>query len=303
MAALGCGAEDAQQLIQLAQCDNKVDIACYNSPTAVAIAGKEDAIDQVLSMATACGFTGQKLKTKVPVHSNMMELCREEYQGLVGDVFARFEGDHRPRVQTVSTLTGNLVTSSYNDAYFWDNARAPVQFTRALETIIGMNSNDPIFIEISPHPVLASYMQQQTRSPDRVLSCARRPAKDHTAMELVTFTKMLGNLTVHGYNGISFHLLYQHAQPDQAIKDRRIIINYPFSKKVFPLYPNVPAVQKQLDPHNGPLNHKYLRINDVTHPCFVGHIVRGELMMPAAGFIEMVCLCCLLFILTRLSCC
>ncbi|KAF9795782.1 hypothetical protein IEO21_11072 [Rhodonia placenta] len=42
-----------------------------------------------------------------------------------------------------------------------------------------------------------------------------------------------------------------------------------------------------MEPHLGPLNHRYLRINKDTHPVLAEHVIRGEPIMPAAGFIEM----------------
>ncbi|THU95611.1 hypothetical protein K435DRAFT_859397 [Dendrothele bispora CBS 962.96] len=284
MAALSCSADDCQRLIRVSGCD-KVDIACYNAPSAVAISGKEETIDQILSLATAEGITATKLKTKVPVHSAMMELCREQYQALVGDVFAQYHGSHEPQIPTISTLTGKLLHSSFDAQYFWDNARSSVMFTDAMKTATSMNDN-PIFIEISPHPVLSSYIQQQTSVPNQVLSSARRPRKGQGPVELSVFLQMLGNLTVSGYNGIQFHRVHGSRRLGKD-RDRSTLIQYPFTRKAFPLYPDVPSVQKQLESHNGPLNHKYLRINQDTHPSLVEHVIRGEPIMPAAGFLEM----------------
>ena len=286
MAALSCNADDALRLIRLARCDN-VDIACYNSPSAVAISGKGEAIDQLLSLAVAEGITATKLKTKVPVHSAMMELCREQYQSLVGDVFAQSNGSHEPQIPTISTLTGKLLPSAFDAKYFWDNARSAVMFTDAMATATSMNGN-PVFIEISPHPGLSSYIQKQTSIPDQVLSCARRPRKGQGPVELSVFLQMLGSLTVSGYNAIHFHRVHG-SQRSAKNRDRSTLIQYPFARKAFPLYPDLPSVQKQLEPHNGPLNHKYLRINQDTHPSLVEHVIRGEPIMPAAGFLEMVC--------------
>ena len=39
---------------------------------------------------------------------------------------------------------------------------------------------------------------------------------------------------------------------------------------------------------NGPLNYPQLKINSQTHPALAEHVIKGEPIMPAAGFIEMV---------------
>ncbi|KAF5345618.1 hypothetical protein D9758_015138 [Tetrapyrgos nigripes] len=285
MAALSCTAADASRLIRLAHCDG-VDIACYNSSSAVAISGNGKEIDQVLSFAAAEGITATKLKTKVPVHSAMMELCRVQYQSLVGDVFAQYNGARKPQIPTISTLTGKSLFSAFDAKYFWDNARSAVRFTDAMETATRMIPNS-VFIEISPHPVLSSYIQDQTALPHQVLSCACRPRKEQGPAELSAFLQMLGNLTIYGYNAVHFHRVHPSQQSKKS-RDRSSFMEYPFARKAFPLYSDMPSMQKQLEPHNGPLNHKYLRINQDTHPSLAEHIIRGEPIMPAGGFIEMV---------------
>ncbi|KAF8151220.1 hypothetical protein K438DRAFT_1988215 [Mycena galopus ATCC 62051] len=287
MAALGCDSRDAMRFIQLAALDESetAEIACYNGPAAIALAGSDSALDRIIALATVAGISAKKLKTKVPIHSSMMDACRDKYDALVADVF----NHHDTRAATtpvISTLTGTPLTSPPGPEYFWRNARNPVLFTQALEAA-STAYPDAIFIEISPHPVLSSYIADTVTmgDPSRVIACARRART--AQVELSTFLDSLGRLITLGVNSIDFnrvHTLKKAIGPDSRIP----YPEYPFSRKSFPLYPEAPGIQKQFESHLGPLNHRYLHINRDTHPSLAQHIVRGEAIMPAAGFLEMV---------------
>ena len=45
---------------------------------------------------------------------------------------------------------------------------------------------------------------------------------------------------------------------------------------------------KQKRSRKGPLNHDYMAINAQTHPDLAQHVVKGEPILPATAFFEMV---------------
>ncbi|KAF9262404.1 hypothetical protein L218DRAFT_867659 [Marasmius fiardii PR-910] len=284
MAALACDASRAKELIKLAtpsQSHPGVDIACYNSPSAVAIAGPEHLINSVLSLASATSIWARKIKTRVPVHSAMMELCRHKYEELVADVYQADCRDHSPHIPTISTASGCLMNGQLDADYYWRSTREPVRFTEAIASGLAQHSN-AVFIEISPHPVLTSYVSEQIPESSRVIPSARRPGRNESATELLCFLTMLGQLTLSGYNAIDLKKV-QRPKGNHT----QVFPPYPFIKKQFPLYPDDDSYQRQQQARNGPLNHRYLKINQDTHPVLVQHVVRGEAVMPAAGFLEM----------------
>ena len=92
MAAVSCSPKDASKIIDEVNAElgaGVLAIGCYNTPGAVTLSGAESHIDLAVAKAAAAGIFARKLKTRVPVHSEMMELCRAEFEGLVADVFAR----------------------------------------------------------------------------------------------------------------------------------------------------------------------------------------------------------------------
>ena len=63
---------------------------------------------------------------------------------------------------------------------------------------------------------------------------------------------------------------------------------YPFSPKSIPWVSHTPEIARQCQQRNGPMNYPQLAINARTHPVLADHAIKGEPIMPAAGFIEMV---------------
>lgn len=288
MAALSCSPDDAKLMIADASTTNShcdVEIACYNSPSAVALSGKADAIDLVLQSAKSKGIFGSKIRTRVPFHSSMMEVCKEAYRSRVSDLFDKHKSVHVPSISTYSTLTGRLFSASFDAEYYWNNTRSPVLFQNVIEDIVKKEPST-IFIEIASHPVLSPYIKSMVRSPAAVLCPARRPRNKETLKEMPVLLGALGELNVLGYNSLDFFSLNGGRHSGDA---KSLIPAYPFVQKQFPLYPDTDGYRKQVTARNGPLNHKYLAVNKDTHKLFKQHVVGGEPIMPAAGFIEMVC--------------
>src|SRR5690606_35769819 len=79
-------------------------------------------------------------------------------------------------------LDGTLL----NADYWWRNVREPVRFHQAVDTLVSQGNN--VFIEVGPHPVLRSYVNDSLNAAERkgvVLLTASRgnddPARIHDA--------------------------------------------------------------------------------------------------------------------------
>ncbi|PCH33723.1 hypothetical protein WOLCODRAFT_94052 [Wolfiporia cocos MD-104 SS10] len=283
MAALGCGPEDAAPLVEQARAEfpnATLEIACYNSPTAVAIAGHDTAISKVLELAKQKDIFARQIRTRVPIHSSMMDYCQKDYCTGLKDLFERYPGDHHPKVTTYSTYTGLLFEDEYSADYFWNNTRNAVRFTQAIDAIAKAHPATT-FLEISPHPVLSSYITSMAED-SNVFDSARR-AKGDVSSEMRDLLSLCGKLTAVGHNCVDFTVLNgracHEAQPS--------LPPYPFVKKSFPIWPDTLGAHLQTEAHPGPLNRRQLRVNKETHTVLGEHIIRGEPIMPAAGFIEM----------------
>ncbi|KZT66074.1 hypothetical protein DAEQUDRAFT_752280 [Daedalea quercina L-15889] len=284
MAALACSPEHAEPIIAevLAELGPGVlEIGCFNSPDAVTLSGAAGHIDKAVEKAKKAGIFATRLRTRIPVHSGMMDLCAEDYKRRVGEIFPKYQVTE-PTVETYSTLTGELWTDAFSAEYFWDNTRGPVQFTNAMQSLLKKHAN-ATFVELGPHPVLASYISAMAGANSLVTCPVRRPKSSETpaGVEVQTFMDSLGKLVAAGY-GIDFDALCGIVDlPD------RVISSFPFARKEVPYYAPTFEVARQHQPRNGPLNYPQIRINTKTHPELAEHVIKDEPIMPAAGYLEM----------------
>jgi len=286
MAALACTEEELGDILfeyRKLEGNGLVELACFNAPSAVAIAGEEAAIDSIVRLAEGRGKFARKIRTRVPFHSSMMKEAEDDYKAGLKALFERYPGPHSPQIPVYSTLTGTRFETSFDADYFWNNTVSPVYFTQAMESI-HKSIPSASFVEISPHPVLASYVVSMASESSTVLHSVQRPKRGQAPTEVVDILHLCGKLTVAGHNSVDFTALNQRSCSEFDLR----LPQYPFSKKRYPLYPDTPGVHKQLEAPLGPLNSSYLRMNKETHPMLAEHVIRGEPIMPAAGFLEMV---------------
>ncbi|KAJ7157757.1 putative polyketide synthase [Mycena filopes] len=280
MAALSCGVEEVERLLSQHRSISPgsefvVEVACLNSPTAVALSGHEQSIDEVLAMAQEEGILGRKIRTRVPIHSSMMEVCKDRYRKEVQELFARYPGPHLPQISTYSTLTGYSFDGPLDAEYFWMNTRGQVLFAPVIQSLVASAT----FVEIAPHPVLSSYLSDMAPESSTVLSVVRRAKAGTPNREHHDILQLLGRLTAAGHNCVDFTLLNSATASELKLVFRA----YPFLKKQFPLFPET----REPTFHHGPINRSHLRLNRDTHPTLSEHVIRGEPIWPAAGFLEM----------------
>ncbi|MBU8541219.1 type I polyketide synthase [Falsiroseomonas tokyonensis] len=158
MAALGATPADAAALIAGAGLEGRVEVAAFNGPAAVTLAGPEAALDRLRQAAEARRFAYVPLDLDYAFHSAAMDAVRdgllEELVGLAGQP---------GQVPMVSTVTGAVLDGdAVGPVYWWRNLRQPVKFEPALRTAIARGAR--LFLEIGPNPVLQSYLRETARA-------------------------------------------------------------------------------------------------------------------------------------------
>ena len=281
MAALGCGLNTAIGLVERAKRkgDGVLEIGAINSPDAVLISGDGTLLNHLVDTAKADGIFARRVQSLVPSHSSLMDSCRKKYLEGITAVFSRHGGLHRPIVRTYSTVAGQpRITTRFTPEYFWDNLRNPVHFHQGTTSVLD-DIPDAVFVEISPHPALSSYLASSVGH-DRVLCPMRRPkTPSDTDAEALAFTRTIGDLIVLGVNQIDLTSLYGRSSRDPAYD-----IPYPFTERYFPM--RIDGPRSFGAPSDGSGLH--LQINAKTHPDLAQHMINGEPIMPGAGFLDMV---------------
>ncbi|KAN0038108.1 hypothetical protein ACTA71_000280 [Dictyostelium dimigraforme] len=138
-----------------------LEIACYNSPTSIVIAGKEDLLNEITKEFKSNDIFCAMLGSLSSFHTSSQLMIKDEVCSL------KFKSKQStiPVFSTVTTNLFNHQTSPFNSNYVFDNILQPVYFTQTITNLYKhIESNDMgneiTFIEVSPHPTLQFYLNQ-----------------------------------------------------------------------------------------------------------------------------------------------
>ncbi|MFC5744888.1 acyltransferase domain-containing protein [Actinomadura rugatobispora] len=148
MASVGLGAEDAAKLAEPWQ--GRIEVAVVNGPAATVLAGPADDVRELLELCEQRGVWAQRVPVDYASHCAQIEPARDR-------ILADLDGVEPlpPLVPMYSTLTGGPLEDRPLDAAYWyDGLRNPVRFAAAAEAALA--DGHRLFIEVSPHPVLAA---------------------------------------------------------------------------------------------------------------------------------------------------
>ncbi|WP_442588338.1 amino acid adenylation domain-containing protein [Pedobacter sp. AW31-3R] len=120
-------------------------LAAVNSPKLCVVAGIDEDINIFISVLESRQILHKKLATSHAFHSYMMDPVLEDFAAVVKNVQL-----NKPLKPVVSTVTGSFLTDTEaQDPVYWtEHLRKTVQFSKAIETIMELDS--PIFIEMGP---------------------------------------------------------------------------------------------------------------------------------------------------------
>jgi acyl transferase domain-containing protein/acyl carrier protein len=133
---------------------DRVSIAASNSPTSTVLSGDPATLRAILEQLRRRDIFGRMLKVDFASHSPQMDPLRVELsQSLEG---LRTRAGSVPIYSTVAAMVSDGIEF---DAHYWaSNLREPVQFSSAVQRLL--EDGHDIFLEISPHPILISSIQQ-----------------------------------------------------------------------------------------------------------------------------------------------
>ncbi|KAJ7046113.1 polyketide synthase [Mycena alexandri] len=288
MAAVSCIPSVAREIIrgvlQESGPDDVLELGCYNAPEAVTISGTHAMLDKAVAVAQKRGLFARKIRARVPGHCRLMEPCKTRYVEEMEIAFSRYPGSCAPVVPTYSTQTGLRWESEFTPEYMWNNCRVPVKFEQTVTAVV-KEMPEAIFIEIGPHPALSSYISGMGAKPDKVIYPMARTKNLTEFYEISDLLLTVGKLSTLGVNTINFHAI----NGTDSLEISRRLPAYPLAPKPMPMYSeNSQMAAKQKRSRKGPLNHESLGINALTHPDLAQHIINGEPIVPASGFVEMI---------------
>ncbi|NEB81466.1 acyltransferase domain-containing protein, partial [Streptomyces sp. SID14478] len=152
MASVALSADEIEP--RLASWGEDLVLAGVNGPRSVLLAGATDPIVRCVAELTAEGVRAQVIGVAMAAHSPQMD-------GVVGGLRAALDWftPDAGSVPFYSSLTGTAVDTRELTAQYWcENFRNRVQFARSVRACA--DDRPGVFIEVSPHPVLASAVRQ-----------------------------------------------------------------------------------------------------------------------------------------------
>ena len=255
----------------------RLSVAAINSPNAVTIAGDADVLDEVVRQLDEAEVFHRYLTDNVPYHSHHMDAVRDEL-GAALDGLSSTTAE-RP---LYSTVTGELLPRySAGAAYWWQNTRATVLFEPAVRRML--DDGYTHFVELGPHPVLASSILEIAGSqPVSVLPAQRRDADGRR-----TLLTCVGALHGHGYD-----IAWDAVNP----RARRVKLpTYPWQSKRFWNEPPEAAEDLHYRPVHPLLGQPVralhptweVEFDPTAIPFLADHRVQGFVVAPGSVFVEL----------------
>ncbi|MFI0234872.1 SDR family NAD(P)-dependent oxidoreductase, partial [Streptomyces sp. NPDC017086] len=275
MVSVGFGPEQAAEFV--ARWGDRLTVAVVNAPGSVVVSGDLDALDELLAACETDGIRARRLPVNYAAHSAQVEAIRDQ---LLTDLAGITP--HPAAVPFYSTVTGEEIDTSTLDAGYWyRNLREPVLFDQTTRALLA-SGGDPVFVEISPHPVLTPALEEHEAGV--VTGTLRR---DHgTPAE---FLAAAARLFVAG---VPVRWPFPEGKPVA-------LPAYPFQRTRFWLAGGTADVSAAgLDSVDHPLLGAAVEVGEqrvltgrlslATHPWLADHSVRGTVLLPATAFVELV---------------
>ncbi|HZN17589.1 MAG TPA: SDR family NAD(P)-dependent oxidoreductase, partial [Micromonosporaceae bacterium] len=146
---------------RIADAAGRLSLAAVNGPSSVVVSGDPAALDELLAACAADGVRARRVAVDYASHSPQVEELADELTRELGPI--------RPVAAPVafySTVSGGRLDTPALDAAYWvANLRRTVRFDTVTHLLAEQGHG--LFVEVSPHPVLAVAVQETAEAADR----------------------------------------------------------------------------------------------------------------------------------------
>ncbi|MBZ7920375.1 SDR family NAD(P)-dependent oxidoreductase [Ensifer adhaerens] len=282
MAAVMLGEEAARAFAEARGLD-ELCVAAINAHNSVTISGPADQISSFRDAARKAKIPVQILDINYPFHHPIIDRAKDAFLSDIPDIAPR-----RTELAYLSTVTGAALEGTQLDPdYWWKNVREPVRFQAAAEAAIEMGCR--LFIEISPRPILSSYVKEtikQAAAPGMVVPTLLRDVGEtgqdpiSAAMaRAVAHGAVVDTARVFGKRNASIALPSLPFEPVElrpaATTDATDLFGRtekPYRLTGWRSDPNSGSWKNHVDAH--------------LFPDLAEHVVDGKAILPGSGFIE-----------------
>ncbi len=189
MALVELSMEEAS--LALAGFEDRVAVAVSNGRRSTVLSGEPTALVEILSRLEERGVFCRRVKVDFASHSPQVDPVLEDLVSRLQTIVPAAAS-----VPMRSTVTGACLAGPELGARYWaDNLRQPVRFAQAVRALFADGFS--IFVEMSPHPILASAVEEirkEVRSHGVAVGSLRREQPERR-----TLLESLGVLFLHGH--------------------------------------------------------------------------------------------------------
>ncbi|WP_179376320.1 polyketide synthase [Winogradskyella wichelsiae] len=167
-------------------------IAAINSDRLIVLSGPDKDVEDFANNLNDKGIANMLLSTSHAFHSIMMDPVLGAFEDEVKKVTLNV-----PRLPIVSTVTGDWLTDAEatSTSYWTNHLRAAVNFSGAMETVLGLE--DPVLLEIGPGRALTT-LSMQKKGLKSVASIASLSIPKEGENAYHTVLSALGDLWLNG---------------------------------------------------------------------------------------------------------
>ncbi|EGC37413.1 hypothetical protein DICPUDRAFT_86974 [Dictyostelium purpureum] len=273
-----------------------IEIACYNSPSSIVIAGKEDLLNEIAADLKSKDIFCSMLGSLSSFHTSGQLVIKDE----ICSMNITSKQSTTPVFSTVTTNLFNHETTPFNSEYVFENILQPVRFTQTISNIykyIEENNygNEVTFIEVAPHPTLSFYLNQMKSTQslyfnngDKITIHSPLHKKKNDYDEFLKTTSTL-------YVNHSFNINFKSQLDQDNILSANCLPLYQWDDKYyFKQNPKCEKIKKEGPPNQhlgnkreSPIILYQTIINTKKEPFqwLKGHIVKGKNFFPGCGYI------------------
>src|SRR6476469_2321052 len=125
-----------------------------NGPSSTVVAGEPAALDALFAALTAADVRARRVPVDYASHSSQVEAIEDELLEVLDPIAPRSSA-----VPLYSTVYGDEIdTAGMDPDYWYRNLRRTVELENAVRSLLA--AGHTVFVEISPHPVLAIGIQE-----------------------------------------------------------------------------------------------------------------------------------------------